>query len=214
MDDLEKIDEAEIMKKMEIEIGENFGVKRKKEEEKSPDKKILIKTPKDYIKDSSYNVSVSVRSGSKISGNVILAQKNIVLYLKSRSGVSIRSEIPLQQIQTIKFSNWDKSNQFIAGNINRVYILPAICSILTRDKKQYRGKCDLQDWLQLNIKEVASGFHLRVYQVENKSSIEEVALKNDTATKKELDGKLLNDMVTAIEFLAESTDSKSVLLRP
>jgi len=198
----DKINEYDILKKMEMEIGGKIGVSdsaspQKKKTESEPQKK----DPRD---DKLYSATLHLRSGGSVTGSVFLAQKSITLLPdSSKSALSRVTRVDLAKIRKIELSNWRPDEILrLAGNR---YYLPQSCRIETFEGEVFTGHCEMEEWLQVNLNTESELISLRTYYRGGDVASPSTSSGTPSSAKK-LETAPPDDIISSIEFEQKKSD--------
>jgi len=192
-DDFEKINEADILRTIEMEIGGRLGLSENNSE-KEPDAKNIENSNGNRQK---HVLKVTMCSKEKITGISYLMQEYFELIFEKNKISSESILFSLNSIRKIEFSDWKKVH-FISDRIN--YYFPEKCNVTVLSGSIVSGQCRIMNWLKLTIYTPLFIKNIYSYYTE--------PFEGDTAEKKSIKKNKNNPVakkehICSIEFINE-----------
>jgi hypothetical protein len=194
-EDFEIINELEILKKIGMEIGEPVGIKVTENEKRAHVKEESKNI--DHRTKHQRSVTVTVSSGTAVSGKAVFTQKYLTLFSNESGHDESRREIAIDEISSIELSRWEEQMEYqISG---KKYFLPALCKVATKKSYVFNGKCSVEDMMQIVLEHNSSYSRLFTYYTERQSpEVQSAAATESTEEKGE---EKRDDVISRIEFI-------------
>ena len=157
-----EIKEEDILERMQRELGEKPGPMKKTEKSEN-----MTKVKKRPGRKRTFRIKATLQDAGEISGVTLLSQEFLILQNKEDSAI----KVPIQFIRRINFSRWRLWQTRAFEGKNRAYYVPTHCKIVTRKNESLEGKCDIQDWMQVNLVAADSLRRLRSYYTQTRKSV-------------------------------------------
>ncbi|MDH5655407.1 MAG: hypothetical protein OEZ34_05835, partial [Spirochaetia bacterium] len=193
-DDYEWIDEPEIFKAMEKEIGEKLFPEIKKKGSEDENQNITKKNNFRFMK-------IRLCSGKILKGAGILPQKSI-LFKPEEWSIQKGYSIPSSVIRKIEIKDYVK---LFSSMDQAVFMFPGRCLVSLTGGPVISGKCSWMEWLKITL--YSSGKIQDLYTYYSKKSVK----RNPKKLKKKQIKKYSEDLlICSIEFINSLKDEKNL----